>query len=67
MVDGDCNICPVRLRRMGLGVHILGVAFFWWLNLVRLYSLYKNTIPQKEDRTILGTIVPPNEILLMYV
>ena len=22
---------------------------FLWLNLVRLYSLYKKTIPQKED------------------
>ena len=26
---------------------------FWWLNLVRLYSLYKITIPQKEDRILL--------------
>ena len=38
-------------------VHMSSV--FWWLNPIRLYSLYKNTIPNRriESYSILGTIV----------
>ena len=40
---------------------------FWWLNLVRLYSLYKILYPKrrKESYSILGIIVSPNKILLI--
>ena len=33
--------------------------FFWWLNLVRLYSLYKILYPKRriESYSIMGTIV----------
>ena len=42
---------------------------FWWLNLVRLYSLYKILYPKRriESYSILGTIVSPNKILLRLV
>ena len=41
--------------------------FFWWLNLVRLYSLYKILYPKRriESYSILGTIISPNKILLI--
>ena len=42
--------------------------FFWWLNLVRLYSLYKILYPKRriQSYSILGTIVSPNKILLTF-
>ena len=42
------------------------VAFFWWLNLVRLYSLYKILYPKRRifSYSIMHTIVSPNKILL---
>ena len=41
-------------------------SFFWWLNLARLYSLYKILYPNRRiySYSILGTIVSPNKILL---
>ena len=43
--------------------------FFWWLNLVRLYSLCKILYPKRriESYSILGTIVSPNKILLIWI
>ena len=40
---------------------------FWWLNLVRLYSLCKILYPKRriESYSIMGTIVSPTKILLM--
>ena len=40
---------------------------FWWLNQVRLYSLYKILYPKRRiySYSILGTIVSPNKILLL--
>ena len=37
---------------------------FWWLNLVRLYSLYKILYPKRRIKSysILGTIVSPKKI-----
>ena len=48
-----------------LGVqHICHVSnvFFWWLNLVRLYPLYKVLYPKRriQSYSIMGTIVPLN-------
>ena len=42
---------------------------FWWLNLVRLYSLYNILYPKRriESYSILGTIISPNKILLKSV
>ena len=44
------------------------VVFFWWLNPVRLYSLYKILYPKRriESYSIMGTIVSPNKILLIW-
>ena len=41
---------------------------FWWLNLVSSYSLYKILYPKRRVKSysILGTIVSPNKILLIY-
>ena len=40
--------------------------FFWWSNLVRLYSKYKILYPKRriESYSIMGTIVSPNKMLL---
>ena len=40
---------------------------FWWLNLVRSYSLYKIPYPKRriESYSRLGTIVSPNKRLLL--
>ena len=40
---------------------------FWWLNLVRLYSLNKILYPKRriESYTIRGTMVSPNKMLLI--
>ena len=42
---------------------------FWWLNLVRLDSLYKILYPKRriESYSIMGTIVSPNKILLKWM
>ena len=42
------------------------VVFCWWLNPVRLHSLYKILYPKRriESYYILGTIVSPKTILL---
>ena len=49
-----------------IGVILSG--FFWWLNLVRLYSLYEILYPKRriESYSIVGTIVSPNQILLIW-
>ena len=41
---------------------------FWWLNPVRLYSLYKNIYTKRriESYSTMGTKVSPNKILLMW-
>ena len=41
---------------------------FWWLNLVRLYSLYKMLYPKRriESYSIMVTIISPNRILLIW-
>ena len=42
--------------------------FFWWLNLVRLYSLCKILYPKggyNLIQSVMGTIVSPNKILLI--
>ena len=40
--------------------------FFWWLNPVRFYSLYKIRYPKRriESYSIMGTIVSPNKPLI---
>ena len=40
----------------------------FWLNLVRRYSLHKILCPKRriESYSIMGTIVSPNKILLIY-
>ena len=50
-----------------IGYIYIYMFFAWWLNLVRLYSLYKILYPQRriESYSIMGTIVPPNKILLI--
>ena len=35
------------------GVGLRKKSFFFWLNLVRLYSLYKKIVPKKEDIILL--------------
>ena len=49
--------------RYGVGLRSqgIGVVFFWWLNLVRLYSLYKIQYPKRGyiPYSILGTVVSP--------
>ena len=42
--------------------------FFWWLKLVRLYSLYEILYPKRriESYSIMGTIVSPDQILLIW-
>ena len=41
---------------------------FWWLNRVRLYSLYEILYPERriESYSIMGTIVSPNKIRLLW-
>ena len=60
---------------LGLYWVILSSVCFWWLNLVRVFSLYKILFPKGgkdvtlywiECYSILGTIVSPNQILLRW-
>ena len=46
----------------------LSSVFFEWLNLVRIYSLYRVLYPKRriESYSIVGTIVSPNKILLNW-
>ena len=48
-------------------IYIYMSSVLWWLNLVRLYSLYQILCPKRriESYSILGTTVSPNKILLM--
>ena len=41
-------------------------SIFWWLNLVRLYSVHKILYPKGriESYSVMGTVVSPNKILL---
>ena len=51
--------------RMPIDVYMSNV--FWWLNLVRLYSLCQKLCPKRriESYSTLGTTVSPNKILFM--
>ena len=61
---------PLVLRQVvripDISLHLSSV--FWWLNLVRLYSLYKILYPKRKiySYSIMGTIISPNEIQLTW-
>ena len=46
--NGNYYIIIGYILRVCIGVILLGSVFVWWLNPVRLYSLYK-ILYQKED------------------
>ena len=48
-------------NRVDIGVMLSSV--FWWLNLVRLYPVYKIVYPKRriQSCSLLGTIVSPNK------
>ena len=49
MANGDCNICPVRLRRMGSGVHIHVSKVLLVVKPSKIVFLIYNTIAQRKD------------------
>ena len=54
----NCQIlspgCSDRKDQMTVASQYSWVAFFWWLNPVRLYSLYRILYPKKEDIILLS-------------